>query len=164
MCKAGHGLDQGAETRLVRVRPGLPPAADPGDHQPWVEAVQYRNPQPHRLQLSRNKVLHEDITEGNQRLQLSQGFRIFEVQREAALVASVNLPPCFNALIPPVPQVVTPSWTLNFYHVSTEIGKLGGQDISSNQPRQIKDSDTLKWSFHKASKGFRYTNTGLLHA
>jgi hypothetical protein len=88
---AAHGLADGAERRLVAIRPGLAVPGDARDHQRRIRGVQRLRSQRQALQPAGAEVLHQHV--GARREAQHDVAIALQVQHDRHLVAAVHAEP-----------------------------------------------------------------------
>ena len=89
---ARHALDQRAEAGPVAVGPVLAPARDAHDDEPRVARVQHVRAEPHLLQRAGAEILDQHLARCGEVEQQLAAARLAQAQRDALLVARVDLP------------------------------------------------------------------------
>ena len=144
--EAAHRLDQRAETRLVRERPGLSPAGYPDDDQVGIGSEQNVGAEIHGLQFARNEVLDQDPGVPHHLEQQFPTARLPVVQGDGLLVARIDFPVAGDTIDPPRPQVVAAARRLDLDHIGAKVGQHMRNDVARHQARKVKYPHTVERS------------------
>ncbi len=139
--KAAHRLDQRAETRQRRVRPGLAEAGDAHDDESGIFREQHIGAEPDLLERARPKILDQHVRAGDEAQQCVLRAVVAEVEHDRALVARVGLPVQLPASVTPVAQRIARG-RLDLDDVGAEIGELKRKHVAGDQPRQVEHAHT----------------------
>jgi hypothetical protein len=139
--KAAHRLDQRAEPRQRRVRPGLAETGDAHDDEAGIFREQHIGAEPDLLERPRAKILDQDVGGGDEALERVLGAVVTEVEHDRALVARVGLPVQLPASVAPVAQRVARG-RLHLDDVGAEIGELERKHVAGDEPRQVEHAHT----------------------
>ena len=141
VAQAAYGFCDHAKTRLVAVGAGLAVAADAQHDQARIEFEQFVGAKPPAFHRAGAKVLDQHI--GVQRELAHDGLRVkaFQVERDRAFVARLDLPPERRAVFqqPPFAQWVAGAGGLDLDDVSAKISQCLGGERAGNQLAQLQD-------------------------
>ena len=130
--EAAHRFPNRAKGGLVLIGAILPIAGNPPDHEARVFLMQHIRPKAHAFQIARAKILNQPIGAAEQRDQLRAIIRLFQIERDAELIAPMHAEPDSIAIdiAAPAPHRV-PAWGFDLDHLSAEVreqarGERGG--------------------------------------
>ncbi len=106
--------------------------------------VQHLGAEPHALERARPIVLDQHVAALDQLEQQLLAARVAQVERDALLVAGIDLPVQRLAADLPVAQRIALAGVLDLDHLGAEIGQLQRQHVAGDQPRQVEDRDAVE--------------------
>ena len=130
--KAAHRFPNRAKGRLVPIGTILPIARNPPDHEARVFLMQHIRPKPYPFQIAGAEILNQPIGAAEQRDQLRAILRLFQIERDAELIAPMHAEPDGIAVDIAAPTAHrVPARGFDLDHLSAEIsqqarGKGGG--------------------------------------
>ena len=141
---ARHALDQGAEAGPVAVGPVLAPAGDAHDHQARVALVQLGRREAHLFERAGAEILDQHLGGRDQVEQQLAAARRAQAQRDALLVAGVELPVDADPVRLPGAQRVALAGILDLDDLGAEIGELRRDRVAGDEPRHVDDPDAVE--------------------
>jgi hypothetical protein len=135
-----NAFDQGAEARTAPVRAGLAPTRDAHDHKLRVPREHQLGREAHLLQRVGAEALHQDGGRFDELQQQRDRLGLAQLEREALLVAGVELPVQLHAFRAPRAQRVA-RLGLDLDHFGAEIGEHAREGVAGHQPREVEDAN-----------------------
>ena len=133
--QAPHGFPNRPKSGLVLIGTILPIAGNPPNHEARVFAMQHIRPKPHAFQIARAEILNEPISAAEQRDQLRAIIRLFQIKRDAELIAPMHAEPDGIAIDIAAPTAHrVPARGFHLDHLSAQI---------SQQARGERGSDVM---------------------
>ena len=141
---ARHALDQRAEAGPVAIGPALPPARDAHDHETRIAGVQHVRAEPHFFERAGTEILDQHLARRGEIEQQIAAARLAQAQRDALLVARIELPVDADPAALPGAQRIALYRVLDLDDLRPEIGELRGHRVAGDEPRQIDDPDAVE--------------------
>jgi hypothetical protein len=96
------------------------------------------------LEGSRHERLHEHVVVRQHAKEQLAPFRRFQIQRDEALVARVDLPPQRSAGRGPLPQGIAGDRLFDLDDVGAEVGQQHAGDATRHHARQVENPDAFE--------------------
>ena len=145
-----HRLHEAAESGMVGIRAGLPPAGHAHDHQRGIDPQQLVRAEAHLLERSHAEALEEDIGGAHQLAQDLLALLRAQVEGQALLVPRIDLPVGTDALrmvgpgLMPGTQRVALLRVLDLQHLRAEIGQGKRHHVARHEAAQVQHANPVE--------------------